>query len=148
LFRPYRACSICCSLTQGGARFTALALGYYLSGFQPFQFAAHSRRLLRVEKFFHPRLHRGIHLDERRPGAFETFARKFLRRFDAEFAASPREITSVIGTGPLESLISRGKAISLVAWSSTSDVGLVAADVSRLILFPVDFKISRIEGRS
>jgi hypothetical protein len=24
--------------TQGGARFTSLALGYYLSGFQPFQF--------------------------------------------------------------------------------------------------------------
>src|SRR5439155_17327924 len=27
-----------CSLTQGGARFTSLALGYHLSGFQPFQF--------------------------------------------------------------------------------------------------------------
>jgi hypothetical protein len=27
-----------CPLTQGGARFTSLALGYYLSGFQPFQF--------------------------------------------------------------------------------------------------------------
>ena len=33
------------------------------------------------------RLHRSIHLDERRPGAFEAFARNFLRRVDAEFAA-------------------------------------------------------------
>jgi len=28
-----------------------------------------------------------IHFDERRPGAFETFARNFLRRVDAEFVA-------------------------------------------------------------
>ncbi len=41
-----------------------------------------------VPKSFHFRLHRGIHLDERRPGAFETFARDFLRRVDAEFAAA------------------------------------------------------------
>jgi hypothetical protein len=31
-------------------------------------------------------------LDERRPGAFETFARQFLRRVNAEFVASPPEI--------------------------------------------------------
>jgi len=54
-------------LTQGGARFTSLALGYHLSGFQPFQLAASSGRLLGVEKCFQVRLHRGIHLDERRP---------------------------------------------------------------------------------
>ena len=28
-----------------------------------------------------------VHLDERRPGTFETFARQFLRRGDAESAA-------------------------------------------------------------
>ncbi len=32
--------------------------------------------------------HDFIHLDERRPGAFETFARNFLRCVDAEFAAA------------------------------------------------------------
>ena len=52
------------------------------------------------EKLFHLRLHRRIHLDERRPRAFEAFAGEFLGRVDAEFAAD---------------------AISLVAWSSTSD---------------------------
>ena len=41
-----------------------------------------------AEKFFHLRLHVFIHLDERRPGAFETFAGEFLRRVDAEFAAA------------------------------------------------------------
>ena len=34
------------------------------------------------------RFHRGIHLDQRRPGAFEAFARNFLRPVDAEFAAA------------------------------------------------------------
>jgi hypothetical protein len=38
-----------------------------------------------TEKFL--RLHAFVHLDERRPGAFETFARQFLRRINAEFAA-------------------------------------------------------------
>ena len=42
---------------------------------------------LEVEKFLHLRLHGAIHPDKRRPGAFETFARQFLRRIDAEFAA-------------------------------------------------------------
>ncbi len=40
------------------------------------------------KKLFHLRLHRGIHLDERRPGAFEAFAGEFLRRVEAEFAAA------------------------------------------------------------
>jgi len=40
-----------------------------------------------LKKFRHLRLHCGIHLDERWPFAFETFARNFLRRVDAEFAA-------------------------------------------------------------
>ena len=55
------------------------------------------------KELFHLRLHHGIHLDERRPGAFETFARQFLRRINAEFAAA----------GPA--------GAGLVAWSSTSD---------------------------
>lgn len=37
----------------------------------------------RAKKLFHLRLHAFIHLDERRPFAFETFARNFLRRADA-----------------------------------------------------------------
>jgi hypothetical protein len=45
-----------------------------------------------AKKLFHLRFHRGIHLDERRPEAFEAFARHFLRRVNAEFAALPREI--------------------------------------------------------
>ena len=32
-------------------------------------------------------VHRFFHLDKRRPGAFETFARQFVRRVEAEFAA-------------------------------------------------------------
>ena len=32
--------------------------------------------------------HGFIHLDQRRPGAFEAFARNFLRRVNAEFAAA------------------------------------------------------------
>src|SRR2546425_13131131 len=47
-----------------------------------------SRRLLGFDWFLHFRLHRGIHLDERWPGAFEAFARQFLRRVNAEFAAA------------------------------------------------------------
>ena len=35
---PLQGLNSFCSLTQGGARFTSLALGYYLSGFQPFHF--------------------------------------------------------------------------------------------------------------
>jgi len=35
---PLQGLNSFCSLTQGGARSTSLALGYYLSGFQPFQF--------------------------------------------------------------------------------------------------------------
>jgi hypothetical protein len=58
--------------------------------------------LLRVEKLFHLRLHRVIHLDERRPGAFEAFAGELLRRVDAEFAAD----------GPA--------GAGLMAWSRTS----------------------------
>src|SRR5439155_13505815 len=34
---PLQGLKSFCSLTQGGARFTSLALGYYLPGFQPFQ---------------------------------------------------------------------------------------------------------------
>ena len=34
---PLQGLNSFCSLTQGGARFTSLALGYHLSGFQPFQ---------------------------------------------------------------------------------------------------------------
>jgi hypothetical protein len=34
--RPFRAWKFIGRLTQGGARFTSLALGYHLSGFQPF----------------------------------------------------------------------------------------------------------------
>ena len=40
-----------------------------------------------AEKLFHLRLHRFIHANQRRPGAFETFARNFLRRVNAELAA-------------------------------------------------------------
>jgi len=40
------------------------------------------------KKFLHLRLHRSIHLDERRPGAFEAFAGVFLSRINAEFAAA------------------------------------------------------------
>jgi hypothetical protein len=32
--------------------------------------------------------HRRIHLDQRRPGALETFDENFLRRINAEFAAA------------------------------------------------------------
>ena len=39
-------------------------------------------------ELFHLRLHRGIHLDQRRPGAFEAFAGNFLRRINAKFAAA------------------------------------------------------------
>jgi len=35
---PFQGFDSFCSLTQGGARFISLALGYYLPGFQPFQF--------------------------------------------------------------------------------------------------------------
>src|SRR5437773_7581522 len=41
-----------------------------------------------AKKLFHLRLHCRIHLDEWRPGAFETFAGEFLRRVYAEFAAA------------------------------------------------------------
>ena len=41
-----------------------------------------------AKELFHLRLYRGIHLDERRPGAFEDFARQFLCRINAEFAAA------------------------------------------------------------
>src|SRR5262245_43541776 len=46
-----------------------------------------TRRSSVHEQFLHFRLHAFINLDERRPGAFETFAREFLRRVNAEFAA-------------------------------------------------------------
>ena len=45
---------------------------------------ASERRLLRVEKFFHLRLHRFVHFDQRWPRAFETFAGNFLRRVNAQ----------------------------------------------------------------
>ena len=32
---PFQGLNLFCSVTQGGARFTSLALGYFLSGFQP-----------------------------------------------------------------------------------------------------------------
>jgi hypothetical protein len=51
------------------------------------QYQSLLHRLLPVEKFFHPRLHGSIHLDERRPGAFKAFAGKFLGCVNAEFAA-------------------------------------------------------------
>jgi hypothetical protein len=41
----------------------------------------------RVKEFFHLRLHRCIHLDERWPRVFEGFARQLLCRINAEFAA-------------------------------------------------------------
>jgi len=49
-FRPFRGLKSFCSLTQGGTRFTSLALGYYPSSFQPFQFEPHHVRCL-VESF-------------------------------------------------------------------------------------------------
>lgn len=36
ILSPFQGLNSFCSVTQGGARSTALALGYYLSGFQPF----------------------------------------------------------------------------------------------------------------
>jgi len=42
--------------------------------------ASKARGLLRIEKCFHLCLHAFIHLDERRLGAFETFAGEFLCR--------------------------------------------------------------------
>jgi hypothetical protein len=38
LLSPLQGLNSFCWLTQGGARFTSLALGYYLSGLRPFQF--------------------------------------------------------------------------------------------------------------
>jgi hypothetical protein len=46
------------------------------------------RSLVGAQDFFHLRLHRFIHLNQRRPGAFEAFAGNFLRRVNAEFAAA------------------------------------------------------------
>ena len=40
------------------------------------------------DHFARLRLHAFIHLDERRPGAFETFAGNFLRRVNAQLAAA------------------------------------------------------------
>ena len=40
-----------------------------------------------IKELFHLRLHAFIHLDERRPGAFETFTGNFLRRVNAQLAA-------------------------------------------------------------
>ena len=40
------------------------------------------------KQLLHLRLHRRVHLDEWRPGAFEAFALQFLRRINAEFAAA------------------------------------------------------------
>ena len=45
---------------------------------------------LKFEQFFHLRLHRFIHLDERRPRAFETFAGNFLRRVQFHFFLARR----------------------------------------------------------
>ena len=72
---------------QGGARFTSLVPGYILSGFQPSEFEASSRRLPQIKKLFNLRLHSCVHFDQRRPGTFEASAAKFLRRINAEFAA-------------------------------------------------------------
>ena len=44
--------------------------------------------MVSTKKLFHLRLHRRIHLDERRLGALEVFAGEFLRRVNAEFAAA------------------------------------------------------------
>ena len=49
LCRPYRACSVFSSLAQGGTRVREFALGYCLSGFQPFAATARSRQLLRLD---------------------------------------------------------------------------------------------------
>ncbi len=49
--------------------------------------AAEKNRQLRGKKFFDLCLHLGIHFDERRPRAFETFAGQFFRRVDTQFAA-------------------------------------------------------------
>ena len=73
------------------------------------------------EKLFHLRLHRRIHLDERRPGAFETFAGNFLRRINAEFAA-----TGDFARGVVEH-VGRAFGEEAVAWrigvGRASDVG-------------------------
>ena len=45
-----------------------------------------------TEELFYLCFHCRLHLDERRPGAFETFAGEFLRRVAAQLAALPREI--------------------------------------------------------
>jgi len=57
---------------------------------------------------FHLRLHHFIHLDERRPGAFETFARNLLRRVDAGLAAAvgfDRGVVEQVGRAFAESCI-------------------------------------------
>ena len=38
---PFQGLNAYSFTTQGGARFTSLALGYHLSGFQPFIFEPH-----------------------------------------------------------------------------------------------------------
>ena len=58
------------------------------------------------EKFARLRLHRGIHLDERRPGAFEAFARKFFRRVNDEFAAA-----GDLACGVVELRVERGERL-------------------------------------
>ncbi len=69
-----------------------------------------------MEELRPPRPDGFVHLEERRPGSFETFARQFF-------------IASMPSLLPL--------AISLVAWLSALMV--VAADVSRLTLSWFDF---------
>ncbi len=102
-----------------------------------------SRPTLRVhaappKRFSHLRLHRGIHLDERRPGAFETFTGKFLRRVNAEFAAAgdfPGGVVEHVGQDFGESLRtaimqSRGGSVLAQRRKRTSLVWCMSSAVS------------------
>ena len=67
-------------------------------------------------------LHRFIHLDERRPGAFETFAGNFLGRVDVYFA---RRLIERVGRAFGESLrpatmLSLCGSVLAVSWNSAS----------------------------
>src|SRR5947207_15980216 len=86
ILSPLQGLNSFCSLTQGGARFTSLALGYHLSGFQPFQVepphvGCHGLKSVSAFAFTAESI-----LISSGQGAFETFARQFLRRVNCEFA--------------------------------------------------------------
>ena len=87
-----------------------------------------STLFLLIQEFFHLRLHRFIHLDQRWPGAFETFAGNFLRRVNAQLAAAgdfARRVVEHVGRAFGESLrtatmLSRCGSVLAVRWNSTS----------------------------